>query len=317
MTLTPQEQSRLAEASVVDPETYTLCLKGNFHLTRSSEESFRKALALYQQAIDRDPDYAPAYAGQAMAYAGLGGWFSSESPRDNARLAKKAAEQALVLDPTLAEAHLALCMIRYQFDWDWAGAERSFKQGIAANPSSTAGRIDYANYLTAMGRFDESVEVGRQTLVIDPLSPVAHNEMAFPLFRLGRDDEAMELVREGLEIDPDSHQTHALLSEFEERRGNFEEALAHMAFLDRFRENLPPATLGIVGRSYALAGRENEARALLSQLMERREREFVPAIAIVYVNLGLGEHDEAIVFTHDADGVCQRGNENENEKKPE
>ncbi len=294
MTLTPQEQSRLAEASVVDPETYTLCLKGNFHLTRSSEESFRKALALYQQAIDRDPDYAPAYAGQAMAYAGLGGWFSSESPRDNARLAKKAAEQALVLDPTLAEAHLALGLIRYQFDWDWAGAERSFKQGIAANPSSTAGRIDYANFLTAMGRFDESVEVGRQTLVIDPLSPVAHNEMAFPLFRLGRDDEAMELVREGLEIDPDSHQTHALLSEFEERRGNFEEALAHMAFLDRFRENLPPATLGIVGRSYALAGRENEARALLSQLMERREREFVPAIAIVYVNLGLGEHDEAL-----------------------
>ena len=67
-----------------------------------------------------------------------------------------------------------------------------------------------------------------------------------------------------------------------------------MAFLDRFRENLPPATLGIVGRSYALAGRENEARALLSQLMERREREFVPAIAIVYVNLGLGEHDEAL-----------------------
>jgi tetratricopeptide (TPR) repeat protein len=292
--LTPQEQSRISNVGDVNPETYTLWLKGNFHLTRPTEQSFRKALALYQQAIDRDPDYAPAYAGQAMAYAGLGGWFSSESPRDNARLAKKAAERALVLDPTLAEAHLALGMIRYQFDWDWAGAERSFKQGIAANPSGTAGRIDYANFLTAMGRFDESVEVGRQTLVIDPLSPAAHNEMAFPLSQLGRDDEAMELVREGLEIDPGFHQTPFMLSMFEERRGNFDEALAHLADLDRFRQDLPPATLGSLGRLYALAGQEDEARALLSQLMERREREFVPAIAIVYINLGLGEHDETL-----------------------
>jgi len=292
--LTPQEQSRISNVGDVNPETYTLWLKGNFHLTRATEQSFRKALALYQQAIDRDPDYAPAYAGQAMAYAGLGGWFSSESPRDNARLAKKAAERALVLDPTLAEAHLALGMIRYQFDWDWAGAERSFKQGIAANPSGTAGRIDYANFLTAMGRFDESVEVGRQTLVIDPLSPAAHNEMAFPLSQLGRDDEAMELVREGLEIDPGFHQTPFMLSMFEERRGNFDEALAHLADLDRFRQDLPPATLGSLGRLYALAGQEDEARALLSQLMERREREFVPAIAIVYINLGLGEHDETL-----------------------
>ena len=292
--LTPQEQSRISNVSDVDPETYMLWLKGNFHLTRASEESFRKALALYQQAIDRDPDYAPAYAGQAMAYAGLGGWFSSESPRDNARLAKKAAEQALVLDPTLAEAHLALGMIRYQFDWDWAGAERSFKQGIAANPSSTAGRIDYANYLTAMGRFDDSIEISRKTLALDPLSPAAYNELAFPLSQIGRDEEAMDLVREGLEIDPDFPQSHSMLSMFAELRGNVDEALAHVVHLDRFRQDLSPAFLGSLGRLYALAGQEDEARALLSHLMERREREFVPAIAIVYINLGLGEHDETM-----------------------
>lgn len=158
VSLTPQERSRFADTQIVDPETYMLWLKGNFYLTRMSEESFRYALALYQEAIDREPEYAPAYAGQAMAYANLGSWFASESPHDVIRLAKKAAEQALALDATSAEAHLALGLIRYQFDWDWAGADRAFKLGIAANPANTPGRIDYANFLTAMGRFEESIE---------------------------------------------------------------------------------------------------------------------------------------------------------------
>ena len=292
--LTPQEQSRISNVGDVDPETYTLWLKGNFYLGRSDEESFRKALSSFEDAIERDPGYAPAYAGMAMAYKELAGWFSSESPHDNARLAKKAAEQALQLDPSLGEAYFALGHIRYQFDWDWAGAERAFKQGVSASPGSTAGRIKYANYLTAMGRFDQSIEIGRKTLALDPLSPLVYNELAFALSLAGRDDEAMELLREGLEIDPDFPQSHMMLSLFAELRGNFDEALVHMAYLDRFRQDLSPATLGIVGRSYALAGQEDEARALLSQLMERRAREFVPAIAIVYIHLGLGEHDETL-----------------------
>jgi TolB-like protein/Tfp pilus assembly protein PilF len=292
--LTPQEQSRISKVGDVDPEAYTLWLKGNFYLAQVNEESFRKALSSFEDAIEHDPGYASAYAGMAMAYVTLSSWGGSESLRDNPRLAKKAAERALQLDPSLGEAYLALGNIRNLFDWDWAGAERAFKQGISASPGNTVGRIEYANFLTAMGRFDESIEIGRKTLAYDPLSPAAYNELAAVLHWAGRDEEAMDLFREALDIDPNFGQTHALLSGFEEQRGNIDGALTHMAYLDRSREDLSPTDLGFVGRSYALAGQNDEARALLSQLMERRAREFVPAIAIVYIYLGLGEHDEAL-----------------------
>jgi tetratricopeptide (TPR) repeat protein len=295
VNLSPQEQSRLADARTVDSETYTLWLKGNFHLARLNEESFGSALASYQEAIDRDTGYAPAYAGLAMAYIKLGSWHASQSPHDVIRLAKKAAERALALDPAVAEAHLALGQIRSLFDWDWAGAERAFKQGIALNPSNTAGRIEYANFLTAMGRFAESTEIGRRTLELDPLSPVAYNELAYTfLFMAGRDDEALELIREGLDIDPEFPQSHWLLSEFYVKRGDFDKALAHLAQFDRDGQTLPPAYMGAIGRSYGLAGQQTEARTLLSQLMERRAQEHVPASALANIYVGLGEHEEAL-----------------------
>ena len=294
VNLTPQEKSRLVDASTVDSETYTLWLKGNFHLARLNEESFGRALASYQEAIDRDARYAPAYAGLAMAYMGLGSWHASKSPHDVIQLAKKAAERALALDPTVAEAHLALGQIRSLFNWDWAAAERAFKQGITLNPSNTVGRIQYANFLTAMGRFDESTKIGRQTLVLDPLSPMAYNELAFTLWFAARDDEAMELIREALEIDPEFPQSHWMLSEIYLKRGDFDKALAHVAQIARDVQTLPPAYLGFVGQIYGLTGRHTEARTVLSQLMKRRAKEHVPASALALILIGLGEHDEAL-----------------------
>ncbi len=294
VSLTPQEQSRLADARIVDSETYTLWLKGNFHLTRLNEASFSRALASFQEAIDRDAGYPPAYAGLAMAYIGLGGWHTSGSPHDVIRLAKKAAERALALDPAVAEAHLALGQIRSLFDWDWAGAERAFKQGVDLNPSHTAGRIEYANFLTAMGRFEESIEISRQTLELDPLSPVAYNELGWALSFAGRDDEALELYREGLEIDPDFQQSHTLIMFIDVKRGDFDKALVSLAQGELDLQTLPPSYMGTIGHLYGLAGWQTEARAILNDLMERRAQEYVPASSLANVHIGLGEHDEAL-----------------------
>ena len=293
VNLTAQEQSRLADARTVNPEVYQLWLKGNFHLRELNEASFRKSLALYQEAIDRDPDYAPAYAGLAMAYMGLGSWHSSARPHDVLPLALKAAKRALELDPALAEAYLALARIR-AFEWDWAGAERAFKQGIALNPSITLARLQYANFLTAMGRFEESIEIGRRTLELDPLSPAAYNELGYALWHAERDDEALAFYREGLEFDPDFPQSHGLLGQLYLKRGDIDKALANWANLERSQLTLPPAYMGLYGRLYGLAGRHSEARAILSQLIERRTSEYVPASALADVNVGLGEYDEAM-----------------------
>ncbi len=193
----------------------------------------------------------------------------------------------------MAEAHLALGRIRALFDWDWAGADRAFKQGIALNPSDTLGRILYANFLTFMGRFEESIEIGRQTLELDPLSPAAYNELGWALLFAGSDDEALELYREGLEIDPDFLHSHLLLSAFYDKTGDFDRALAHLPQFDRVQQ-MPSPYMGFIGRTYALAGRQTEARSILSQLMDRRAREFIPASDLATLYLGLGEYEEAL-----------------------
>jgi len=110
----------------------------------------------------------------------------------------------------------------------------------------------------------------------------------------GRDAEALKLVREGLEIDPDFHQSHVLLSSIYVKSGDLDKALAHLARLEGVRQTRAPAVMGIIGRLYALVGREAEARALVSQLMKRRAREFVPASALAQIYTGLREDDEAL-----------------------
>ncbi len=289
-----EAETRFARARSVDPEAYRLWLKGNFHLGKLNEASFRRAVASFQEAIDRDPNYAPAHAGLAMAYTELGGWFASVPPRDAFPLAKEAAERAVELDPEFAEAHLALGRIRQMFEWDWAGAERAFKQGIALDPSTTAGRIEYANFLTAMGRFEQSIEIGRRTLELDPLSPAAYNELAFALWFAGRDEEALQLYFEGLEIVPDFVQSLWGLSELYVKSGEFGKALEYLARLNRIQQPLSPAYMGVIGRSFGLAGQPSEARAILSQLTERRAQMYIPASALANVHVGLGEHEEAL-----------------------
>ena len=291
ITLTPQAETQLARARTVDPKAYQLWLKGNFHLGKLNEESFTNALRLFQEAIDQDPSYAAAYAGLAMAYMGLGSWHSSKSPHEVVPLAKAAAERALALDSTVAEAHLVLARIRQLFEWDWAGAELFFKQGIALNPRTTSGRLDYANFLTAMGRFQESIEFGRKTLELDPLSPEAYNELGWAVMSVGRYDEALELFREGLEIDPEFQQSHALIAGIYMKRGESQKGLALRL---RGGQAQSPASMGYLGNAYARAGRQAEARAFLTQLMERRAQAYVPASALAVIHIGLGEHEKAL-----------------------
>ena len=293
IALTPEAETRFTRARTVDPEVYRLWLKGNFHLSRMNYESFRRGLASYQEAIGRNPDYAPAYAGLAWAYIHLGGVHGSVKPNDVFPLAKEAAERALALDHTVAEAHLALARIRAMYDWDWAGAERAFKEGIALDPSATFGRLSYANFLTALGRSQESIEIGRQTLDLDPVSPNAYSELAFSHMNAGRHDEALELWREALEINPDYAPPRYGIGKIYAKRGDFDKALEQVAELER-RQPESPTVMGFAGRMYGFAGRQTEARALLSRLLQRRGQEYLPASRPADIYIGLGEHEEAL-----------------------
>jgi serine/threonine protein kinase len=291
LTLTPDEELRLARVRKVDPEAYKLYLKGNFQMNRLSERAFRKAIEHYQQAIEKEPSYAPAYAGLASAYIELGLWHTSITDIERYSKAKEAALKALELDNTLAEAHFALARIKQLFEWDWSGADWAFKRGLELNPSSTHARMTYASYLTAMGRLEESITFGKQTLEIDPLSPIAYNELAWSLKFTGRYEAAIEHCQKGLELDPNFLQSHVILACIYAEKSMYEEAIMScQKIMSLAPDNM--AYMAIVGYIYAKAGLRTKAFEILNEGKKRAKKEYISGyIALLYA--GLGEKEQA------------------------
>ena len=149
ITLTPQEQARLASARPVDLEAHQQFLLGRFHLNKGTEEGLRKAIQYFDLAIAKDPGDASAYAGLAEAYIGLSSDYVH--PREAMPKAKTAALTALKLDESLAEAHAALGLIHLVYDWDGPAAERELRRAIQLNPSLATARLNYCGLLKHPG----------------------------------------------------------------------------------------------------------------------------------------------------------------------
>src|SRR3989454_447708 len=168
VTLTPQERAHLATTHPVDREAYELYLRGRYLVYLRGTENFRKAKEYFQQAIDKDPSYAPAYAGLGFAYASEG--FYVHPPNEVMPKAKVSVSKALELDESLAEAHTYLGHIRDFYDLDWAGAEREHKRAIELNPNDAIAHQFFAAYLIKMGRFNEAMAEQQRAHELDPLS---------------------------------------------------------------------------------------------------------------------------------------------------
>jgi tetratricopeptide (TPR) repeat protein len=214
--------------------------------------------------------------------------------------ARQAVLKALELDDKLAEAHIALGRIEF-YEWDWAGADRELRRGMELNPTGTFARILCANYLTVMGRFEESVAVGKQTIELDPLCSDVYNELGWALMYAGRDAEALAQFEKGLELDPRFAQSHRLLAGFYVRKGMTDEAVRHMRKMESFMdETRPPAWLGSLALYYARVGRREGALRILSELERRAKTGYVPATALARVHLSLGEKEKALSFLEKA-----------------
>ncbi len=227
IALTPQTEARFARNRTTDKEVLRLWAVGNNYVKRGDEDSFNKGLQAFIEAIDRDPEFAPAFAGMAYAYLQLGSWSATQDPKSVFPLAKMAAEKALELDPGLSEAHFTRAMI-YWNDWQWEAAEQEFRAGRKLNPSDSVGLIEYVNFLGSRGRFDEAIEIGTLGVELDPVSPAAYNELAWPLFLSGRIDEALDIFQESLQLEPDFIVTHLLLTQFYWKMGEEDKARPHL-----------------------------------------------------------------------------------------
>ena len=201
LQLTPEEQGRLASAPQVDPETHELYLLGRHEFSRLTPESLERAVDYFEQAIARDPTYAQAYAGLSLAYAeseGFGGLGRGARTEE----ARSAAIRAVDLDPTLAEAHASLALLKYSRDWDWAGADEAFRRAFTLNPNLARGLMDYGFYLTTMGRFEEAVAATARAVELDPLAAGLRSSHGRQLYRARRYDEAIAVYERALEFDP-------------------------------------------------------------------------------------------------------------------
>jgi tetratricopeptide (TPR) repeat protein len=236
LRLSGEEREQLTKRYTDDPEAYQLYLQGHYLWARGGRENVRKSFEYYERAIDKDPKFALAYAGMAESHlrstvVGPG----SVPAREGVPKAKAAVTKALELDDTLAEAHNALAEIKYQFDYDWPGAEKEFKRAVELNPNAAFIRLGYGFYLMSAGRFDEALAELERAQELDP-SSLTINRVRGRLFYFMRQyDRAVEHFQKIVEVEPNARGVHFHLALTYEQKGMYGEAVA---------EHLKDASIG-------------------------------------------------------------------------
>ena len=275
----------------VDPEVYRLTLLGRYYLNKLTDEGFWKGRDHFQKALELDPDYPPTHAGLAEAYNRLSGW-NAIPPNDGFPKARAEAEKAIALDNHLAGAHGTLGMVKHFYDWDWQGAETEFKRAIEMSPNDADVRQYYSYHLSAMGRFDEALDLMKQALELDPLS-LEKNAGIGEVYYFRRDfDGALEHYKKALEMDANSGFLQWAIGNVYARKGMYSEAIA------AYRKAIPlsgdsldePASLA---HALALSGKHSEARAILGDLQQRSAKRYISPAAIAVIYAALGEKDLA------------------------
>ncbi len=284
-------------APSVDPEAYDLYLKGRYLWNNQiTDEDFRRALGYYQRAIAIDPSSGLTYASLAISFVRLGtGEYGLVAPADVMPKAKKAALDALALDDELADAHLALGMVKFRFEGDWQGAEPEFLRAIELKDSDAATHYMYAIYLMVLERFDDALREVKSAQELNPLSPSIHFNLGFLLYCSRQYEEAIEQLQGTLAVHPGFALARLILGLALLQKARFGLAIEQ---IERAIALAGPVPLwrGFLGHAYAVGGRSNDARQVLQGLVDETSRRFVPPGAIALVHAGLGACDEAFLW---------------------
>jgi DNA-binding winged helix-turn-helix (wHTH) protein/tetratricopeptide (TPR) repeat protein len=279
---------------VVSAEARDAHMKGTVAMGRQTPEGFRSAVAYFEQAIAREPEFAQAHAALAQAQMQL--LFTGPlAPRDVVPKAEAAARRALQLDDTLAQAHTTLGSILTNFHWKWAEGEREFQRARALADQSSDTRVGGAGIesLIRAGRVQEAIVESEAASNRDPRSFNAHVNAASAYRAAGEHDRAVERYRQALEIDPQSTRGHFQLGITLVRMGQLDEGILELeAATTRSRSN--PRFQAYLAYAYAVAGRRDDARAILKALDARARKEYVSSFGIALIYDALGEREPAL-----------------------
>ena len=280
-------------AATIAPAAYQFYLKGRYLLNTRSHRALNESIRYYEQAIQIDPACAVAYAGLADSYLTLQDDGYLRTLEATAR-ARRAASRALDIDETLAEPHISLAHA-YFHEFDWRAAEREFQRGIHLNPNNPFGHFYYSNYLAAMERFEEALTQAKCAESLDPVSLSASTNTAALLYLSGNYDESIRHSLRFLDFEPHDARAHEYLG-----RAYLEKQLIDQAIV-AFRQAVEfardsPRCLASLAHAYAVAGRKNQAMALLADLRRLGKKAYVCPFLLALVEVGLGHKDQAFTL---------------------
>ena len=279
--------ARLAKRYTTNVEAYQLYLNGRYHWNKSTEEGLRTAIAHFTRAIAIDPQFALAYVGTADTYTALD-WYGVLSTRDSNPPAFAAAQEALRLDPELAEAHASLALAR-QYRWDWRGAEESFLRSIALNPHYAFARLWFGVHLAFRGRFDEAVAEVSQAQALDPLSLTVRAQLGLSLYCARRYDDAIHHCRMILAAEPRHDEALIYLALTLLQTGSPEGAIAELRQSTLLST---PDVKAMMAVALAMSGRAAESRAIINALT--RGPVYIPHFWIAAAHVALADVDAAL-----------------------
>jgi TolB-like protein/Tfp pilus assembly protein PilF len=292
--LTGSETSAMSNKPTENPEAYELYLKGRFFWNKRTGQDLKTACDYFKQAIAIDPHYATAYAGLAESYI-LIPLFDAGFPQDYFPKAKAAAERAIELQETSAEAHTALGLLLCFSDVNFAQSEKEFKRAIELNPNYATAHHWYGNaLLVALGRFDEAISENRRAVELDPLSLIINADLGSTLMMARQYDQAIAQLQRTLSLDNKFGYTHWNLGEALYLKGDKAAAIAEYQKARTLDDD--PQIVALLGRAYADTGKKDQALELVRELESRAGQQFIRGYLIALVYIGLGDKTKAIDY---------------------
>ncbi len=276
-----------------DLDAYGFYLEGRYHWNKRTEDELKKSVGCFEQAIDRDPGYAQAYAGMADAYATLG-TYGAMPPKDVMPRAKGALERALEIDAGLGEAYTCRGCVRAVYDWSWSDAERDFRRAIDLRPSYPTAHHWYAiNHLVPVGRFDEATEELRHALDLDPLAIAIKTSVGMKCYFAGQYDDAVRELSKTIELDGSFGMAHFFLAAAYTELSRYPEAFAELEAAIRL-SGRSPEILAALGYLHGVSGDIIGARGILGELKQLAGVRYVSPARIAQLHVGLGERADAL-----------------------
>ncbi len=292
LELSSDQQKLLANVNSENSEAYELYLKGRYYWNKRTLPDLEKAKSWFAQAVEKDPEYALAYAGLADCYGSLA-VYEGLPPSQGFPLSRDYARMALRLNSKLAGPHTALAYAAKSYDWDWVEAEREYKIAIALDANYATAHKRYCEYLVAMSRFEEAIAESKRAAELEPYSLVIKTELGGPYLYSRRFDDAIELYRKAIEFEPDFPETHRALGMAYLGKQMYEEALKEFQKALGLSED-DPYFLALLAHTSALAGRKAEALKALEDLKARLRNRYVSSWDLAIVYLGLDERDQSL-----------------------